>query len=1225
MSLPVLFYRNRTGAVAQGERLRASFERGRINVRIGPAAISVVPVDAKTVAPDLVYPEPGRLNRLTGTPGESETNIPLFGGVRYSELYPNVDMEWTSHGRTLKSEFVVRRGGDPAQIRIRYAGADGARIEADQSLVLETQAGTVRELAPSAHQVIHGVERAVPIRYRLTGECEVGFEIAKYDPAEPLIIDPQLSYSTYLGGSGVDAATSVAVDASGNMYIAGYTDSTDFPLAAPLQPTSGHGVDGFVAKFNPAGTQLIYATYLGGTYEDRISGMVIDGSGNVIIAGYTLSTNFPIAYPSQRYSAGGRDAFVTKINAAGTALVFSTYLGGSGADAANAVAVDSSGNIYVAGETKSADFPVVNAYQATNKGLTDGFLTKLSPTGAKLYSTYVGGSGDDRIMTVAVDSSGAVYLGGNTTSPDFPTVNAFQPANAGGQDGFVTKLAPGGSSLVFSTYFGGSGGMTSTPESINALALDASGNIYVAGSTPSTDLPHPGAFQTGIGGGGLDAFAGKLSSTGTLVFATYLGGLGIDAANALAVDNSGFVYVAGTTNSIDFPVPGATQPAKAANPDAFLVQIATGTPSIVFGTYLGGGGADSANAIALANGAVYLAGQTTSTDFPRNGAYQNYGYTEGNAFLTKYNFNGNLQNGTVTPASASATTQSYTFTFTHGAGFTTISSVWALIQSSTNSQNACMWQYNALRNELSLLNDGGTQYLGPINPSSGSTLQNSQCTIGGPGTSISGSGNTLTVVLPVTASAFFGGTRNIYLYSMDLYGKQVGWDLKGTWTLAVTGSPSFGNVSPSAGSGTNGVLTFPFKHSGGFSQLVAVYGLVGPSTSLPSTCMWKYMQSSNSLWLLNDQATAYLGPITPSSGSNLQNSQCTIGGSGTTVTFAADTLSVTLPITFAAAFGGTKNIYFYASDTLNQGAGWTANGTWTVPGSSVPSVVSVTPSSGSGASSSFAFAFSHTAGYTRLNYVYGLFQSSLNLKSACMWRYSLATGSVWLLNDAATAYLGPNTAGAAGTLQNTQCSMDTSAFSATGSSTNLTINAKIAFNSAFGGVKNVYLDAVDLSGQETGFVSKGTWTVPGGSSPSIVGVTPNTGSGGSSVFNYQYSDSGGVSQLAGVWGLIAAQISLPNSCMWEFVPASNAFYLLDDAAGTYLGPIAAGSSATLQNSQCILNGSLSSASTSGSTLTVGVSLTFKAGFSGLKNLYLYTQDLNTSAAGWTNKGTWTTP
>ncbi|MEK9134291.1 MAG: SBBP repeat-containing protein, partial [Pseudomonadota bacterium] len=334
----------------------------------------------------------------------------------------------------------------------------------------------------------------IKVAYVVDGN-EYGFKVGDYDRTKPLIIDPSLAYSTYLGGSLTDYGYGIAIDSSGNMYVSGITSSTDFPTASPIQGSNGGGLDIFVAKINAAGTSLIYSTYLGGSLNDSGCGNIaIDSSGNAYLTGYTYSTDFPTtASPLQGSLAGNRDAFVTKIDASGSTLVYSTYLGGSGYDypCGWSIAVDSSGNAYVVGETTSTNFPTVSPIQASNAGGYDAFVTKINASGsAFVYSTYLGGSGTDASWSIAVDSSGNAYIGGFTNSTNFPTVSPIQGSNAGFYDAFVAKINASGSALVYSTYLGGS-----VYDEGYGIAVDSSGNAYISGNTASTNFQTASPIQ----------------------------------------------------------------------------------------------------------------------------------------------------------------------------------------------------------------------------------------------------------------------------------------------------------------------------------------------------------------------------------------------------------------------------------------------------------------------------------------------------------------------------------------------------------------------------------------------------------------------------------------------------------------------------------------------------------------------------------------------------------
>ncbi len=398
-----------------------------------------------------------------------------------------------------------------------------------------------------------------------------------------------LVYSTYLGGSGDDYGSAIAVDSSGNTYVTGFTGSLNFPTVNPIQAVYGGGYsDAFVTKLNAAGNALVYSTYLGGNDTDQGNGIAVDSSGNAYVTGGTLSTNFPTtAGVFQGTSGGGYDAFVTKLNATGTSLVYSTYLGGSSSDRGSSIALDSSGNAYVTGSTISLNFPTANPFQAScslspygaycNGG--DAFVTKLNATGnALVYSTYLGGNNGAEGHRIALDSFGNAYVTGDTASTDFPTTaGAFQTAFGGSIDAFVTKLDAAGSALVYSTYLGGSG-----VDQGFGIAVDSSGEAHVMGVTASTNFPTVNSLQlfnnTRLPDLAEDAFVTKLNAAGSaLVYSTYLGGSGDDAGFGIAVDSYGNAYVTGFTDSANFPTASPLQAANGGGYDAFVAKISPAT------------------------------------------------------------------------------------------------------------------------------------------------------------------------------------------------------------------------------------------------------------------------------------------------------------------------------------------------------------------------------------------------------------------------------------------------------------------------------------------------------------------------------------------------------------------------------------------------------------------------------------------------------------------------
>jgi hypothetical protein len=531
---------------------------------------------------------PGKTNYFIGSdPQKWRTNVSTYAKVRYDDVYPGIDLVYYGNHRQLEYDFVVNPGADPERIRFNLTGADDLEVDAQGDLVLHLPGGNVRQHKPIVYQEVDGVRQELSGGYLLNNSSEVAFQIASYDRNKPLVIDPVVNYSTYFGGAGFDFPLGIAVDSGGNAYVAGGTSSTDFPLTGAVQSSFG-----------------------GGTGE---------------------SVGEPV------------DMFVIKINAAGSAVLYSTYLGGSGDDLANTIAVDAAGNAYVTGDTASTNFPVTaGAFRTTSAGKRDVTVTKVSPTGSALvYSTYIGGAEHDEALAIVVDSAGNAYLGGETESrQNFPTtegayqrtfapnapvpMGTFGPPNSG--EGFVTKLNAAGSALVYSTYLGGS-----YDDEVNGIALDDAGNAYVVGDTRSTNFPTTsGVLQSSHAGGADDLFVAKINPGGSaLIFSTYLGGSGQDRGSGIAVDGSGNVYVVGGTVSSNFPTTsGAVQRAFGGQGpcgivdnllcgDGFVSKLNPTATALVYSTYLGGSKADHAAGIKVSSaGAAFVVGATHSTNFP---------------------------------------------------------------------------------------------------------------------------------------------------------------------------------------------------------------------------------------------------------------------------------------------------------------------------------------------------------------------------------------------------------------------------------------------------------------------------------------------------------------------------------------------------------------------------------------------------------------------------------
>ncbi len=582
-------------------------------------------------------PLPGRNNYFIGQdPAKWHRNVPTYSRVKYSDVYPGVDLVYYGNQRQLEYDFVVRPGADPKAIALTFNGSNKSptlTIDAGGDLVIPTSGGEVRFHKPVIYQpqeTLAGAHQPVAGRFVMLAENRVGFEVGAYDKSKPLVIDPALNYATYLGGNDVDAALAIAGDSSGNAYVTGLTVSTDFPTTNSGTAPGG-GDDVFVTKLNPTGTQKVFSTYLGGTATEEAFGIAVDAGHNVYVTGDTFSTDFPGATGGDLING---DVFVTKLSSTG-AVVYTKLLGGSGIDFGQGIKVDSSGNTYIIGNTTSSTFPIVNGFQTNCSTCTttteaDAFVAKLNAAGTTvLYSSFLGGDSLDQGRGIAIDGAGKMFVIGTTDSTDFPTTAdapaPTDPDSGNFKDAFVSEVDPtksGPTSLIFSTYLG-----DASDDVGNGIALDSSGNVFVIGETDFTDTPSgvPG-FQT-TNAGGTDAFIAKFNlSTKDYVFATFLGGSSDEDGAAIAVDSAGNAFVTGDTISSDFPTMNAVDNTfnTSGSPDTFVAKISPDGLSLDFSTYLGGEEDDEGQSIAVSGtGSVLVAGTTTSTNFPAStGALQ---------------------------------------------------------------------------------------------------------------------------------------------------------------------------------------------------------------------------------------------------------------------------------------------------------------------------------------------------------------------------------------------------------------------------------------------------------------------------------------------------------------------------------------------------------------------------------------------------------------------------
>ena len=602
---------------AEDESLGIALSLGFVNANDSPLITGVEPTDSK-------------INYFIGNDKSRwKSNVPTYDGIKYNGIWTGIDLMMEHSEKGIKLNWIVASGTNPKDIRLHYDGANSLSVRNDGKLLITHDHGAIEEDTPVAYQVINGNRIDIPCSYVMHGEYEYGFLLeADYNQSYDLVIDPLLPYASLLGGNSYETGEAIAVDNMGCAYVTGNTTSSNFPTTpGAFQPTRTGGLEAvFVTKFSEDGSHLIYSTYLSGTngrgYGKAIT---VDSAGFAYITGTTDATDFPVTPGAFQQVGGGlNDVFVTKLSQDGSSLVYSTYLSGTAGDHGSAIAVDEGGFAYVGGETISSDFPITpGAFQQTKNANIVGFITKLFPDGSALvYSTYLSGNSTTSVESLTIDTQGCVYATGQTQSTDFPvTSGAFQTTNQGGNDIFVTKFSENGSSLVYSTLVGGDGN-----DKGESICIDDERNAYVTGYTSSSHFPvTSGAAQT-VRLGNYDSYVFKLNSDGTnLVYCTLLGGSDEDYGRGLVLTSQNRICVTGETASADFP----TTPWVGSMPFlgaymSFITMISEDGSSFIVSTLVGGDTRDFAFGIAKGvDDSIYITGTTTSTNFPATeGAFQ---------------------------------------------------------------------------------------------------------------------------------------------------------------------------------------------------------------------------------------------------------------------------------------------------------------------------------------------------------------------------------------------------------------------------------------------------------------------------------------------------------------------------------------------------------------------------------------------------------------------------
>ena len=1222
-SIPLFFFPNTGQAdssvqyIVQTPDLAARFRRDRAVFNAQGQQTTVRFLGAN---PDVsvagLEPLAARINFFFGN-SDWQKDVPSYSKIVYRDLYPGIDMTYGGTGRLLKSEFVVSPGANPVLIRLEYS--EPVSIDAQGNLLVGAD---FREAVPEIYQQTDKGRVKITGRYRILDPHTVGFEIDSYDRSAALVIDPTISYCTYLGGSGTTAITGVALDASASLYVTGWTAALNFPISGAVQASNQGGDDVIIAKLNQTGTALVYATYIGGRGNDQGAAIAVDSLGQAYVTGSTASSNFPLVLSNRSGLGGATNAFALKLSASGNTLLYSGYLGGTVYDTGAAIAVDSNFNAYIAGNTQSSNFPSVNPTQPIFGGGTDVFITKLNSSGTITFSTFLGGSGNEEAGGIAVDSLGDIFVAGGTSSNNFPVVLPLQNALSGTQAAFVTKIGFSGT-VAFSTYLGGSGG---SPQQASAIALDPAGNPYITGVTTSSNFPvAAGAVQTTLTGL-QNAFVTKLNSTGqTMAYSTYLGGSTYDWGYGIAVSSAGNAYIAGTTSSVDFPQVGAVQAALNGGYDAFVSELNFNGNTVLFSTYYGGSGSDSAGAIALDTSAnMYIGGQTSSSNLTLVTPIQVANTTSSTGWVLRLGVT-SLPTTTpsvtsLTPTSGLAFAVTFTGQFSDTGGGTALTLAALLVNTSASIASACYITYNPQLNLFSLYTDAGTSVLGTVTPGTGSA-QNDQCILNGLGSSVVVSGNTLTVAYSVTFQPGFVGTKNSYLEAADTF-SNTGWVSKGNITIVMPqGSPSVNSVAPSAGAGSGQTFNFVYSETVSAVYLTNLALLFNTSTNLATACSVVYNIAANTVSLTADNGTGSSSMTLGASGS-LQNSQCSIGAtsaitSGITVTFS-------IAITFKAGFSGVKNIYMNSS-TASSSTGLVFMGTYTIAGGGSPVAVSAVPGSGSGPSERFSFTVSDVGGSGFITGGAILFQSTFNLVNGCYLIWDGTHNTVSLTFDNPANGQTPFTPGTPGIATNEQCTLNAANSTVVMGATQVIITLDLTFNSTFFGLKNIYLFAAEQNAN-SGWTTVGTWTVTGGAS-SANAVSPSSGAGSSATYIFTVSDSTSPTNLSGMSMLFTtgSPTATANACYLVFTRTisilTTTIGLWDNTGNSILSTKLLGSSANLLNSQCAVGNTTQTVIGDSVQFTIQL-VFFKPAFSGLKSIYLNATEPN-SGSGFVYVGSWT--
>ena len=1021
------------------------------------------------------------------------SGLATYRTLRVNALYPGIDLIYYGSGKHLEYDLELAPGADPGRIKLALEGGKSS-VDADGNLVLHTAAGRFVQHQPVAYQIVDGKRSAVSARYKVGRDGVVQLVMGHYDRRLRLTIDPTIAWSATLGAgqSGAGNAYGLALDSTGNVIVVGGTAATDFPTVNASDSTLNKS-DVFITKFSPDGATKLFSTFYGGSGFESASAVTVDGSDNIIIAGSSTSADLTTKGAFQPAIRGSGNAFVAKFSPTGT-LLYGTFLGGFLGESITAVAVNSAGNIFVAGKTYSSGFPVVNAYQTTLKGRTNGFLTKFSVDGSMLvFSTFLGGSGSDQINSLALGPDGSIYVAGSTSSADFPTLNAFQstitagssssafvsrfapsgasliystfvsatsfsqalgldvdaagsayitgvalagfptknaqqPNFAGGSDAFLTKLNPAGTGLVFSTYLGGSVGAA---EQGNAVKVAASGNITVVGKTESCDFPTVAAVFPGCRGRD-DGFVTQFDSSGKIIFSTFIGGDSTDEITSLALDGAGNIYVAGSTVSSDFPSASWKYP----DGTPFVMKLGGITTSIpvTFTTIPDGLQVTVDGAMAITPKSYqWVPGGTHRIEVigPQSSAGPKV-----HNFVSWAHGGANLQNITAPTVATTYTANFSTETCLYSLPQTSI----VLGQSATTgnlpmtTQSGCPWSIGTFVPWLSTI----------YTQSSGSNPLFYSVTANTTGASRTGTMTAGPLTLTITQA-----------FSKPIVSNS-------TSCCAAVGTPIFEYI---------------VHDEDGVEDLTVSNLLINNFLDGRAACYLAFDHQAKVLYLVNDAGTAISGMAFDSMGrgtGTLFNGQCTVDGSKTRIQESSVEARLYIGLQFNPGFAGNKVLYIAARDKEGLNSGWQPAGTWSVLAPLSPPAV-VSSAVGIFNPTTVSVTYRDAIANANLSPSQILINDALDGRNACYMGYDHKNNLLYLLNDGGTALLAAITPGVGTASQgNSQCTIYASGSSAIGSGTDYKLKVSVLFSSTFRGYRTVFGATQTESGRNTGWQAIGT-------------------------------------------------------------------------------------------------------------------------------------------------------